>query len=154
MDSHERLLVFSLDGGKYAVDFRTVETVLRAVAVTRLPNAPEIVMGVFSLRGRIIPVLDIRQRFGLAVRAIDPGDCLIVAKTSRFSVALSAEAMLGVSEDPGPSIAPESILPGLRHVRGVKRVGADLILIQDLDGFLSLDEEGILEGALEQHRKT
>jgi purine-binding chemotaxis protein CheW len=153
MGVREQLLIFSLDGGKYALNLAAVASVIRSVALTPLPNAPEIVLGVFSWHGKIIPALDIRQRFRLPARGIEPGDCLIVARTSRFPAALLADEALGVLEDPGPTLVPGDIVPGMRYVQGVKRVGADIIFIHDLEGFLSLEEEGILDDAMDHYGK-
>lgn len=125
-----------------------VESVQRSVAVIPLPKAPEIALGVFSLRGALVPVLDLRKRFGLPASEIGLSDCFVVARTVRRRVALLADSTLGVLEDPGPAVSPKDIMPGLELLKGIKRAGPDIILIYDLDALLSLDEEASLSEAL------
>jgi purine-binding chemotaxis protein CheW len=59
------LVVFTLDARRYAVPLSTVERIIRAVEITPLPQAPEIVLGVINVQGRIIPVVNTRKRFRL-----------------------------------------------------------------------------------------
>lgn len=142
------LLLFSLDRSKYALPLSSVERVLRAVAATSLPKAPDIVIGVFSLRGRILPILDIRKRFGLPSAPMRSADCLIVAHTDRRSVSFPADSVQGV-EGRVHALAPAEIAPGLEYLRGVARIGGDIVLIHDLDRFLSWEEASDLDRALE-----
>jgi hypothetical protein len=73
-----------------------VEKVVRAAEITPLPKAPEIVLGVVNWQGRIIPVVNMRARFGLAAREIDLADRLIFARTGKRAVALIADFVDGV----------------------------------------------------------
>ncbi|MDA8164500.1 MAG: chemotaxis protein CheW [Desulfobacteraceae bacterium] len=144
------LVVFTLDGGRYALRLESVERVLPTVAVTPLPKAPAIVTGIINLAGRILPVLDIRRRFGLPPR--EPGlyDHLIVAHTARRTVTLAVDKSQGVLGIPAEAAVPrEEILPRVEYLEGVVKLGGGLILIHDLETFLSLDEERSLAAALE-----
>jgi purine-binding chemotaxis protein CheW len=73
--------LFTLDAGRYALSLEVVERVVPALELTPLPTAPDIVQGVFNLHGRIVPVMNLRRRFGLPERAIELSDHLIVAQT-------------------------------------------------------------------------
>lgn len=64
------VVVLMLDDIRYAVALTSVERVVRAVEITPLPNAPDIVLGVINVQGRVVPVVDIRKRFRLPARAI------------------------------------------------------------------------------------
>jgi purine-binding chemotaxis protein CheW len=144
-----QLLVFSLDEQRFGLHLAAVEQVVRVVEITPLPDAPEIVQGVINLRGRIIPVLDVRQRFRLPARAIALRDRLIIARTARRQVALRADAVDGVVESPTRALTPAAeILPGLAYVEGVVRLEDGALLIHDLDTFLSLEEDRGLDAAL------
>src|SRR6266702_6864069 len=93
-----RLVVFSLDGQRYALHLSAVERVVRTVLVTPLPGAPLIVLGVINAHGRIIPVIDVRRRFGLSSRETTLSDSLILAHTPRRMVALGADSTEGLLE--------------------------------------------------------
>lgn len=121
------------------------------IEITPLPTAPEIVIGVVNIHGAVIPVLNVRKRFRLPERAPDLGDQLIIARTARRIVALVVDTVSDVvalqSEE---LVAPDSILPQLEHVEGVVRFDDGMVFIQDLDAFLSLEEEQALEAAIEE----
>ena len=88
--NHSTLVVFKLDDHSYALHVFQVRRVVRVAQWTPLPQAPDIVLGVINLSGEVIPVFDVRKRFGLPVREIDLNDQLIIAQTARRSVALLA----------------------------------------------------------------
>jgi purine-binding chemotaxis protein CheW len=143
------LIAFSLDDHAYALHLPAVERVVRIVEVTPLPDAPDIVVGVVNMRGEVIPVVDIRKRFALPERAPDLSDQLIVARTSRRAVALIADTVTGVIEcDEADVIAAEAILPGMGYIQGVAKLKDGMLLIHDLDSFLSLEEDRLLHAAL------
>ena len=81
-----QLVVFFLDGQRYGLHLSTVRRVVRAVEVRALPSAPGIVLGVINIEGRIIPVINVRRRFGLPDKEIDLDDHFIVAATARRTV--------------------------------------------------------------------
>lgn len=143
------LLGFALDDRRYALPAASVERVVRAVAITSLPQAPEIVSGIIDLRGRIIPVLDIRCRFRLPPREIALSDQFIVARTSRRAVAILADSVVPVHDYAAHAVtAAEAVLPELPGLRGVVKLPDGLMLINDLDGFLSLEEDAQLAASL------
>ena len=147
--SSTQVVVFLLEGQRYGLRLETTEHVLPAVELTPLPNSPQIVLGIFSLRGRIVPVVDIRRRFQLPRRAISPDQQLIVARTSARRVALLVDATLGVSEFRASEISSASTILGeLSYLQGVARTSEGLVLIHDLDTFLSLKEAGDLDAAV------
>ena len=82
-----QLLVWTLDRQHYALPLAAVDRVVRAVAVTALPGAPDIVSGMINVRGAIIPVINMRKRLNLPQRDIDPGDTVVLAHTSRRRLA-------------------------------------------------------------------
>ena len=144
-----QLLVFQLDEQRYGLNLTAVERILPSVEVTPLPKAPEIVLGVINVLGRILPVLNIRRRFGFTEREIGLRDRLIVAHTGRRPVALVADAVTGVIERSDMDVtAAEKILPGLEYVEGITKLEDDLILIHGLGKFLSIEEEETLDSAL------
>lgn len=143
------LLVFTLDDWRCALELSTVERVYRAVAVTPLPDAPDIVMGVINVRGSVLPVVDIRRRFRLPEKNLTPDDRLIIAHSTGCLVALVVDDVTGIIECAEKDITSASaIVSGMEYVEGVARLKDDMILIHDLARFLSLEEKAALEQAL------
>lgn len=144
-----QLVVFRLAGQRYGLRAADVVEVQRMVAVVTLPGAPDIVEGALDLRGSLVPVVDVRRRFGLASKRIEPNDHLVVAIAGIRTVALRVDAVLGLVEVPGDAVDTDvSGLPGVVHVQGVAHDDEGLILIHDLATLLSLEEGQDLDEAL------
>lgn len=142
-------VILCVDASRIALPLPVVERVIQAVELTHLPGAPDIVLGVLNLQGRVIPVFNLRRRFGLAERALALSDHIVIARARRRPVALVADTVSGVTACAEPDwIDAARILPRLDHVAGVVRRDDGLLLVHDLDRFLSLDEEAGLEAAL------
>ena len=145
-----RVAVFTLGDQRYALPLSAVERVVRVVEVTPLPQAPDIVLGVVNVQGRIIPVVNPRRRFRLPERDIALTDQLVIAHTTRRPVALVVDAVTGVLEYSGrEAVGARDIVPGTEYVEGVVKLADGLVLIHDLDRFLSLDEATALDRAIE-----
>lgn len=147
--SQNQIVLFTLDEPLYALYLSAVERVVRAVEITPLPKAPGIVLGVINWQGKIIPVIDIRKRFRLPEREMDQDDRFIIARAAGRLVALAADSVAGIrglTEQESASAA--QAVPFAEHLKGVAKVDGDLVLIYDLDRFLSLDEEQKLDAAL------
>ena len=143
-------VVFVLDTQRYALHLSAVDRVVQMVRVTPLSKALDIVLGVVNIQGRVIPVINLRRRFRLPEREIALTDQLIVAHTARRPVALVADAVMDVIECSEQSlVAAQSILPAADYLEGVVKLKDGLILVHDLDTFLSLEEENSLDRALE-----
>jgi len=149
MSELKDLVIFSLENRQFGLHLFTVERIVRAVDVTPLPKAPEIVFGIINMQGRIIPVLNIRKRFCVAEKEIEPSDQFIIANTSKRLVALVVDSVIGILQHPGQEIiSAEEILPTIDYVEGVIKIEGDIILIHNLEQFLSLEEEKTLDNAL------
>jgi purine-binding chemotaxis protein CheW len=146
------LLAFDLETQRYALRLSAVQQVARMVAVNPLPKAPDIVFGVINVHGKIVPVLNVRRRFGLpGKREIDLNDQLIIANTLRRSVALVVDSVIGVLDLPAAQmIETNAIVPGVKHVQGITNLNGDILFVHDLDSFLSLEEEDQLHDLLGQ----
>lgn len=149
MNELTQLVVFRLDEQRYALPLASVERIVRAVEVTVLPDAPAIVLGAIAVAGRILPVLNLRRRFGLPEREINPDDQFLIAHTTRRIVALVVDEAQGLIEYPAAGIVPPArIVPGLERIQGVVKLDEGLVLIHDLEKFLSLDEAHALDEAM------
>jgi purine-binding chemotaxis protein CheW len=142
-------VVFAVDGLSLALPLNSVSKTTRAVAVTPLIHAPNIVRGVVDVQGTIVPVVDLRRRFGLAEREIGLADQLLFARSAQRVLAMVVDAVVGVIEcDETAFVAVDTIVAGTRHLKGIVRGADGMVLIQDLDSFLSLEEESGLDAAL------
>jgi purine-binding chemotaxis protein CheW len=147
--SSVQLLAFVLDGQHLALPLATVERVFPMVAVSPLPGAPAVALGAVNLRGRIIPVLDIRRRLDFPAREYGVTSHLVVVRTARRTLGLPVDRVLGLLEVPEEAVMPpERVLPGIPRIAGLVALPDGVLLIHDLDAFLSLDEERELSGAL------
>jgi purine-binding chemotaxis protein CheW len=144
-----QLLLFRIEGSHYALRLLMVERVLPMVEVSPLPNAPAITLGVINYHGKIVAVVDIRRRLNGSSREYGLADQLVVARTARRMLLFPVDEVLGVREVATDTVArPNTILPGIDHVKGIVALPDSLLFIHDLDMFLSLDEEQHLSDAL------
>ncbi len=145
-----QLLGFTLGHQRYALRLAAVERVVRVVEIVPLPRAPEIVLGVINMQGRVIPVVDTRKRFALPARRLTLDDHLIVARTPRRSVALLVDRVGGALDCAAADVvAGAEVLPAMAYVDAVAKLADGTILIHDLADFLSLDEEAGLDAAVD-----
>ena len=149
MTNQSQIVVFALDEPRYALNLSAVERVVRAVEITLLPQVSEIVLGVINVQGQIVPVVDIRKRLHLPPRDMRLDDRFILARTSRRLVALVVDSVAGCRALADWEWASaEQTLPGVKYIHGLAKLDDDLVLICDLDQFLSLDDEQTLAAAL------
>lgn len=144
------IMVFRLDDLRLGLPLASVERVVRSAWVEPLPAAPRAIVGVLDIGGRVLPVVDLRDCFGRARRRIEPEDHFVLAHTGRRSVVLQVDAVDGLATyAPHAVVQAGSVVPGLAHVAGVARLVDGLVLIEDLGQLLSLDDERLLEEALD-----
>ncbi len=151
MNRFHHLVQFTLDEQRYALPLPALERIVRSVEITPLPKAPEIILGVINVHGNIIPVVNMRRRFKVREKELDIRDQMIIAGTKRRRVAFPFDAAIGVLEYPEERIVKaEQITPRLEYLLGVAKLDDGLLLIHDLDTFLSLEEHRTLDDALQQ----
>lgn len=147
------VLTFALAGERCALAAEDVREVVRAALPARLPKAPDIIAGVLDLRGELVPLLDLRRRFGLPPRPLAPDDHIVVALVAGRAVAFAVERALELAWVPAGAVrAPAAVSPGIEHVAGIARLADGLLLIYDLRAFLAADEVLALDRALAQAR--
>jgi len=149
MQSELQLVVFALDDQFYALYLTAVVRVIPAVEITALPKAPDIIIGVINVQGQIIPVVDVRKRFKLPKQELTDTDQFIIANTHDRAVVIIADKVNGTIEySTQDQVQAEKIAPGLDYIDGVVKLEDGMVLIHDLDKFLSLDEIHSLDLAL------
>ena len=154
MEELNRFVLFTLDNHRFALYLSDVERITLAVEITPLPNAPDIVSGMINVRGKIIPVMNIRKRLGFPDRNIELGNHFIIARTSKQSVAILVDRVTDIVEIPEQKIVEQkNILPGIKYVQGVVKLGDDIVLINNLEKFLSIREKRMLKQAIAKQSK-
>jgi len=143
-----QFLAFEVADRRVALPAEAIQEVVRAVAISRLPKAPPVVEGVINVRGTLVPALDIRARFRLPPEPLDPGQHLIIARAGSRTVALRVDRAVALVTVDEAAIAPGSVVPGAEHVAGIARLPDGVLVIHDLERFLSLDEAGQLDEAV------
>jgi purine-binding chemotaxis protein CheW len=150
----DEFLEFEVDAQRYGIRATDVIEVLRAVTMVELPNAPRIVAGVVTVRGVVVPVLNLRTRFGLPPRRAELADQLIVAWAGERRIALPVDRAVDlVRVRPRDIEDAARLVPGMAHVAGMAKLPDGLMLIHDLRTFLSRAEADAL-AALEPEPAT
>lgn len=149
-------LTFSLDHGLFALDIASVHEVLELVDITRIPRTPDYIRGVINLRGRALPVVDLKMMFGMGATARTVSTCVIITE-----IFLGGEStVLGVLADSVQEVydmEPSQIEPPPRmgtpirvdFILGIGRTGEQFIIILDINKVFSCDELAGLAQALE-----
>ncbi len=142
MQTSQSYLAFTIEEQGYALPLHSVKKVIRAVELTRLPDSPPILKGLLNMHGEIIPVLNLRSRFGLPERDILFEDRIILCKLAEKVIAFGVDLVSGVVEvAPDKFDAAKKILPEMdSSVSGVGKTGNETILIYDLDKLFSLND--------------
>ena len=146
---NDQFVIFTLDEQSYALPMQAVVKVIQAVEVRYLPKAPEIITGIVNIKGQILPVADIRKRFGLAVHELGADDQIIIADTGTRKIAITVDNVNSVRNlTPDQLSVGKDALPFAEHLSGVAKVDDGLVLIYNLNNFLSLDEQRMLDDAM------
>lgn len=133
-----QLLTFKLDDQEYALNIADVVQVVRMVAVTRALKAPTFIEGMINLRGRVIPVVSLRQRCGLTDRPYDLNTQLLIARAGGRLMALMVDVVSEVLTIPDDCIEPPNQIGAeMQHLSAVGKLGDRLILILDPHSLLS-----------------
>lgn len=135
-----RLLVFRLNDREHALPLEHVVEVFRMVAVTPLPEAPPWMLGVMNVRGRVIPLIDLRVRLGMPPREPDLSTPIVVVETGGATAGLVADEVVEVLALPDEAVEPPDRSAGsTRVVSSLARLGDRLVLV--------LDTEALCEGS-------
>jgi len=148
-------VIVELEGQRYGFRVDAVREVVRAATITPLPNAPAVVEGIVNVRGSVVAVLDLRQRFDLRARALDPSQYFVLARAGERDVGLRVDRAVDlVSLDSADIDRAEPLLSRSQYVAGVAKLADGLVLIHDLETFLSAAEAEAVDQALAGHEKA
>jgi purine-binding chemotaxis protein CheW len=140
----EQVVVLELAGEAYGVEIGRVEEIIRMQAITRIPNGPAFIEGVTNLRGRVIPVLDLRKRFGLPASDATRRSRIVVGELGEHTVGLVVDGVSEVLLVGSDAVEPPSTLvtsADSAFLRGVAKLEERLILLLDLSRILTRAEQ-------------
>ena len=138
-EREEQLVAFTLGGETYGMDIAAIQEIIRMPEITPIPRAAPDVEGVVNLRGRIVPIVDLRARLGLPVAARTSSARVIVVQVGENTVGLIVDGVTGVLRLSASSIEPPSELVSAveeNHIRGVGKAGDTLIILLNVDTIL------------------
>ncbi len=148
---------FIIAGEEFGVNILTVQEIIRPVEITRVPHAPEFVEGVINLRGRILPVIDLRTRFGFPDREQNDDMRIVVVEIGAQTIGFMTDSVQEVLRvdvnaiEPAPEIAV-GIDAG--YLRGVAKLDERLLILLELENILSDDEAQELQGLDQEQSKA
>ncbi|MDR3565912.1 MAG: chemotaxis protein CheW [Negativicutes bacterium] len=142
-----RFLTFSVGKEDYGIEIQFVTEIIGIQDITEVPELPDYVKGIINLRGKIIPVMDVRIRFKKEAIAYNDRTCIIVIDIRDISIGLIVDKVCEVL-----TIADENVVPppdiktGFhnRYVKGIGKVGSQVELLLDCDKLLNDDEIDVL----------
>ena len=144
-----QVVSFALGNEEYGVDIAQVQEINRMVAITHVPRAPKFMEGVINLRGQLIPIIDLRTRFGMPRAEHTKHTRIVVTDIGAKRVGMVVDSVSEVLRIPVEQVedAPEMIAQvETEYIRGVGKLGDRLIILLDLQKIISGQEKRQLEG--------
>jgi len=149
--SEERqLVVFDLNEEAYGVDISAVREIIRMQEITRVPRAPEFIEGVINLRGKVIPVIDLRSRFSMPGTERTDEHRIVVVDVVGQDIGMVVDAVTEVSLIPSSSIEPPSTVittNDSEYLTGIVKTDEKLIILLDIAKVISDNEQAQLTDA-------
>jgi len=147
MDKAGKYLTFALGPEEYGLEILKVREIIGYMDITAVPQTPHHVKGVINLRGQVIPVIDLRAKFGMETAEVTDETCIIVAEvnrgTNRFSTGIVVDRVQEVLDISGEDIeeAPQfDSSVNTDFILGIGKIGDTVKILLDIDKVLAGDE--------------
>ncbi len=137
-----KYLTFSLDYEFFGIEIKHVTEIIGVQTITVVPEMPDYIRGIINLRGKIIPVMDVRLRFRKPYREYNDRTCVIVVELREISIGLIVDRVSEVISIPDSEIVapPDMNNSGHTFIKGVGKVGTEVKLILDCDKLISHED--------------
>lgn len=138
-----KFLIFSLGKEEYGIDIRYVIEIVGIQTITAVPELPDYIKGIINLRGKIIPVMDVRLRFGKEALPYNDRTCIVVIDIEKISLGLIIDSVSEVLALPETEITPPPQISKdfqHRYVKGIGKTGRNIKLLLDCEQLLNGDE--------------
>lgn len=139
----DKFLTFRLADEEYGIDICHVTEIVGMQKITSLPDMPDYLKGMINLRGKVIPVIDVRTRFKLPIREYDNRTCIVVVNISDNSVGLLVDTVRDVANIPESEIEPPAKIQkksGNAFIKGMGKVGDEVKILLDVNKLLFEEE--------------
>jgi purine-binding chemotaxis protein CheW len=139
-----QLVVFELAKEHYGLDIAAVESIIKIQSITAVPHAPSFVEGVTNLRGTVLPVINLRSRFGLPEAEATRDTRIVVVDVDGTKVGMIVDAVTEVLRVPQEAIEPPSplvVTSTSAFITGIAKVNEQLVILVDLGRVLSVEEK-------------
>jgi purine-binding chemotaxis protein CheW len=144
-------LTFSLGQESYGIEINYVTEIIGIQPITEIPELPDYIKGIINLRGKIIPVMDVRLRFKKEPKEYNDRTCVIVIDINDMSIGLIVDSVSEVITIPNEDIVePPQMNKGLqnRYIKNIGKVGNEVKLLLDCETLLTESEIGAISEAL------
>lgn len=147
-----QLVGFRVGGEEFGINILRVQEIIRSQQLTRVPNSPDCMEGVMNLRGKIIPVIGLRKRFGLQEAVADKQNRIVVVEIKGSVLGFIVDAVSEVLHIEADKIEPPPRLSAVKreYVSGVGKFGERLLIVLNADLLMSSSEETIVEAVAAQ----
>jgi len=134
-----KFLTFCLGNEFYGIEIKYVTEIIGLQPITEIPEMPEYIKGIINLRGKIIPVMDVRLRFRKPFREYNDRTCIVVIEIRDVSIGLIVDTVSEVISIPDGEIVdpPNMAKEGNKYIKGIGKVGSDVKLLLDSDKLLN-----------------
>lgn len=146
--SERQVVVFKLQGEEYCIDIMKVMEIIRMQEIVKLPDTPDFVEGVVNLRGKIIPVIDLKKRFHLEGKEISEETRIIITDTDGKTVGFIVDnvtEVLRLNEDDIEPINTDVVGIDKDYIAGIGKLENRLLILLDLNKVLTKEEKSILK---------
>lgn len=144
----QQLVIFNLDEEFYGLDISRVEGIIKLQAITKMPKAPSIVEGITNLRGMVVPVIDLRKRFGLSAAIQSKDTRIVIIHINQTKVGMMVDGVSEVLRIPEETIEPTPPLitsEDTTFILGIAKIDDRLITLLDVDQVLSQSDVAAIE---------
>ncbi len=135
-----QIVAFTLGSEIYGVDIASVREIIPIQKIVSVPRAPDFVEGIINLRGRVIPVLDLRKHFGFLRKEEDPNQRIVLVEAGSDSIGVIVDSVSSVLRIADDSVEPPaSVIVGteVEYIYGIAKMDGDLIVLLDLTRIIS-----------------
>lgn len=142
-----QVVVFILDKNYYGVHILQVQEIIKMTEVTKLPNTPDFIEGIVNLRGKIVPIMDLRKRFGLQEAATNENSKILILKLEEVQFGIIVDEISEVEKVPVSLIEnPPKVVSGVRgeFISGIAKNNDRLLILLDIEKILTLEEKEII----------
>lgn len=138
-----QLVTFTISEEEFGIDILKVQEIIRIMDITKVPGSPPHVEGVINLRGKVIPVIDLRSRFGMESHPHDNYTRIIVIELHGMIVGFVVDGVSEVLRIPSNTVEPPpAVVAGIEseYIKGVGKLDNRLLILLDLDNLISCEE--------------